>query len=74
MDSQIYGLSMKEGICMLQIELYEMKMKALKWWRHFNLPYFTTRGWKLIIGGAFFAGGAVGVLIAIWILAVRGLI
>lgn len=69
---ETYKLRMKEGIVMLQIELYEMKLHALHWWQHFHLPFFTSRGWKAILIVAFLTGGAVGILLALWILSVRG--
>lgn len=58
---------------MLRLEVFEIKKRAVAWWRRFHLPFFTPWAWKWILFGAFMAGGAIGVFGASCLLELRGL-
>lgn len=44
------------------------------WWHGIQLPYLMPRVWHAILALAFAVGGVIGCAIAVWMLAVRGLL
>lgn len=44
------------------------------WWAGLQLPYFVPRVWHAMLALAFAVGGVIGCAIAVWMLAIRGLI
>lgn len=54
--------------------LDELLLGLLKWLRELQLPYLMPHVWHALLALAFAVGGVIGCAIAVWMLAVRGLI
>lgn len=51
----------------------EILNNARAWWHGIQLPYLMPRVWHAMLALAFAVGGVIGCAIAVWMLAIRGL-